>query len=113
MTGWTFFFTLAFHGVFQLLNVPEKFHISLMAPLVCHVDVADPPGKVLAAQLNDAVGAGHQTVSGYAGGEDLLHKGDLAAVRQAHTGRAGDGQVGFAIGQILGGHFFQQRLAFL
>ena len=53
-----------------------------------------------------------QTVGGHAGREDLLHKGDLAAVRQAHTGRAGDRQVGFAIGQIFGGYFFQQRPAF-
>ena len=67
---------------------------------------------ILAAQLNDAVGAGHQTVGGHAGREDLLHKGDLAAVHQAHTGRAGDRQVGFAIGQIFGGYFFQQRPAF-
>ena len=46
---------------------------------------------VLAAQLDDAVGAGGQPVGGHTGGKDLLHEGDLAAVSQAHTGGAGDG----------------------
>ena len=46
---------------------------------------------VLAAQLDDAVGAGGQPVGGHTGGKDLLHEGDLAAVGQAHTGGAGDG----------------------
>ena len=62
---------------------------------------------VLAAQLDDAVGAGGQPVGCHAGGEDLLHEGHLAAVGQAHAGRAGDGQVGAAIGQIFGGNLFQ------
>ena len=48
---------------------------------------------VLAAQLNDAVGAGGQAVGCHAGGENLLHKGHLTAVGQAHAGRAGDGQI--------------------
>ena len=47
---------------------------------------------VLAAQLNDAVGAGGQLVGGHAGGKNLLHKGHAAALGQAHAGGAGDGQ---------------------
>ena len=68
---------------------------------------------ILTAQLNDAVGAGHQTVGRHAGGEHFLYKGHLAAVGQAHAGGAGNGQVGAAVGQIFGGHFFEQGLALL
>ena len=41
---------------------------------------------VLAAQLDDAVGLGHKPLDRHAGGEHLLHKGDAAAVGQAHAG---------------------------
>ena len=68
---------------------------------------------VLAAQLDDAVGAGHQPVGRHAGGEHFLHKGDLAAVGQAHAGGAGDGQTGTAVRQVISRYFFQQGLAFL
>ena len=68
---------------------------------------------VLAAQLNDAVGAGGQAVGCHAGGENLLHKGHLTAVGQAHAGRAGDSQICAAVGQILCRDLFQKGLALL
>ena len=48
---------------------------------------------VLTAQLDDAVCARGQTVGGHPGGEHLLHEGDAHALRHAHAGRAGDGQI--------------------
>ena len=68
---------------------------------------------VLAAQLNDAVGAGGQAVGCHAGGENLLHKGHLTAVGQAHAGRAGDSQICAAVGQVLCRDLFQKGLALL
>ena len=48
---------------------------------------------ILAAQLDHAVGAGHQLVHGHTGGKHFLHKGHAAAFGQAHTRRAGNGQL--------------------
>ena len=66
-----------------------------------------------AAQLNDAVGAGGQAVGCHAGGENLLHKGHLTAVGQAHAGRAGDSQICAAVGQVLCRDLFQKGFALL
>ena len=49
---------------------------------------------VLAAQLDDAVRPRGQAARRHPGGEHLLDKGDAHALRHAHAGGAGDGQVG-------------------
>ena len=56
---------------------------------------------ILTAQLDDAVGSGSQALGGHTGGKHFLHKGDLAAVRQAHAGRPRDGQQCFLAVEIL------------
>ena len=48
--------------------------------------------RVLAAQLDDDVRAGHEHIRRDLGGVDLLHEGDVRAERQTHAGRAGDAQ---------------------
>ena len=68
---------------------------------------------VLAAQLDDAVGAGGQTVGRHAGGKHLLHKGNAAAVRQTHARRHGNRQPGPAVRQAPGRHAGEQLLALL
>ena len=65
---------------------------------------------ILAAQLNDAIGLWHKALDRHAGGEHLLHKGHATAVRQAHTGRAGDAEQRFAAMQLLGINAPQQLL---
>ena len=65
---------------------------------------------ILAAQLDDAIGLWHKALDRHAGGEHLLHKGHAAAVRQAHTGRAGDAEQRFAAMQLLGINAPQQLL---
>ena len=47
---------------------------------------------ILAAQFDDNVRPRCQTVGRHTGGEHLLHKGSLHALRHAHAGRAGDGK---------------------
>jgi len=47
---------------------------------------------ILAPQLNDDIRSRSQPVGGHPGGEHLLHKGSLYALRHAHAGGAGDGE---------------------
>ena len=65
---------------------------------------------ILAAQLDDAIGLRHKALDRHAGGEHLLHKGHAAAVRQTHTGRAGDAEQRLASMQLLGINAPQQLL---
>ena len=56
---------------------------------------------ILAAQLDDTVGLGGQLFHGHTGGEHFLHKGDAAALGQAHARRTGDGQLDlFTLGKL-------------
>ena len=63
---------------------------------------------VLTAQLDDAVRPRGQLVGRHAGGKHLLHEWDLHALRHAHAGRAGDGQIRFCA--VLIRHPAQQLL---
>ena len=67
---------------------------------------------VLPAQLDDDVRPRRQLSRGHPGGEHLLDKGHPHALSHTHTGRAGDGQVGPAAGDVLLRHPAQQLLSF-
>ena len=66
--------------------------------------------RILAAQLDHAVRPGDKPLDSHTGGEDLLHKGHLAAVGQAHACRAGDAEQGGLPVQLLGINAAQQFL---
>ena len=66
---------------------------------------------ILAAQFDDNVRPRCQTVGRHPGGEHLLHKGSLHALRHAHAGGAGDGKHRFPA--VLPGHPAQQLRGFL
>ena len=57
---------------------------------------------VLAPQLDDHVGVGDVLFHSGAGGVDLLHKGDVQVLRQAHARRTGHAQAGpLCLGELL------------
>ena len=68
---------------------------------------------VLAAQLDDAVRPRGQLVGRHPGGEHLLHEGDLHALRHAHAGGTGDGQIRLSAGDVLRRRPAQQLLRLL